>query len=145
MSNSIMFCRECQDHSHWIELRLVNEHAKPFADKLNGVIKTKDGAVRKVTLKQGYFFEENLPSGPVQLVIPTDELLKAAYPHPPRLIRILLVRKKKKIRFPLLQSKKKGMKINRGNMKISRWVIFGIKRRNTPSQNAINRAPPVEN
>ncbi len=84
MSNSIMFCRECQDHSHWIELRLVNEHAKPFADKLNGVIKTKDGAVRKVTLKQGYLFEENLPSGPVQLVIPTDELLKAAYPHPPR-------------------------------------------------------------
>ncbi len=84
MSNSIMFCRECQDHTHWIELRLVNEHAKPFADKLNGVIKTKDGAVRKVTLKQGYLFEENLPSGPVQLVIPTDELLKAAYPHPPR-------------------------------------------------------------
>lgn len=84
MSNSMMYCRECQEHSHWIQLRLVNEHAKPFADKLSGILKTKDGEERKVTLHQGYLFEEYLPVGPVQLLIPTDELLKAAYPHHPR-------------------------------------------------------------
>lgn len=84
MSNSVTYCKKCQEYSHWIELQLVNEHAKPFADKLSGILKTKDGAERKVTLNQGYLFAEFLPSGPVQLFIPTDELLKAAYAHSPR-------------------------------------------------------------
>ena len=84
MSNTMTTCIPCQNNTHWIELRLVDEHAKPFTGTLKGTLQANDDSTREITLKDGYLFEDHLPAGPVKILIPAEELLKNAYPHAPR-------------------------------------------------------------
>lgn len=84
MSNTMTTCIPCQNNTHWIELRLVDEHAKPFTGTLKGTLQANDGSTRAIVLKDGYLFEEHLSAGPVKILIPAEELLKSAYPHAPR-------------------------------------------------------------
>ena len=84
MSNTMTTCIPCQNNTHWIELRLVDEHAKPFTGTLKGTLKANDDSTRVITLKDGYLLEEHLPAGPVKILIPAEALLKNAYPHAPR-------------------------------------------------------------
>lgn len=84
MSNTMTTCIPCKNNTHWIELRLVDEHAKPFTGTLKGTLQANDGSTRAIVLKDGYLLEEHLPAGPVKILIPAEELLKNAYPHAPR-------------------------------------------------------------
>ena len=84
MSNTMTTCSQCKDMTHWIEIRLVDEHAKPFTGTLKGTLQANDDSTREITLKDGYLFEDHLPAGPVKILIPAEELLKNAYPHAPR-------------------------------------------------------------
>ncbi len=84
MSNTITTCIPCQNNTHWIELRLVDEHAKPFTGTLKDTLQANDDSTRAIVLKDGYLLEEHLPAGPVKILIPAEALLKNAYPHAPR-------------------------------------------------------------
>lgn len=84
MSNTMTTCIPCKNNTHWIELRLVDEHAKPFTGTLKGTLQANDGSTRAIVLKDGYLLEDHLPAGPVKILIPAEELLKNAYPHAPR-------------------------------------------------------------
>ncbi len=84
MSNTMTTCIPCKNNTHWIELRLVDEHAKPFTGTLKGTLQANDGSTRAIVLKDGYLLEEHLPAGPVKILLPAEALLKNAYPHAPR-------------------------------------------------------------
>jgi Uncharacterized conserved protein (DUF2235). len=84
MANNIQNCIPCKQFNHWIEIRLVDEHAQSFKGTLNGTLRANDGVAHTVKFQDGYLLKTGLPAGPVQIAIATDELLKAAYTHAPR-------------------------------------------------------------
>ena len=84
MANNIQNCMPCKQFNHWIEIRLVDEQAKPFNGTLKGTLRDNSGSSHTVTFQNGYLLQTGLSAGPVHITIPTENLLKAAYTHAPR-------------------------------------------------------------
>ena len=84
MANNIQNCMPCKQFNHWIEIRLVDEQAKPFNGTLKGTLRDNSGSSHTVTFQNGYLLQTGLSAGPVHITIPTENLLKAAYTHVPR-------------------------------------------------------------
>lgn len=84
MANNMENCIPCKKFNHWIEIRLVDENAKPFKGKLNGTLRDNNGTSYPVTFQDGYLLQKGLSAGPVRINLITDELLKNAYAHSSR-------------------------------------------------------------
>ncbi len=84
MANNMENCIPCKQFNHWIEIRLVDEHAKPFKGTLTGTLKDNSGSSHTVTFANGYLLKTGLSAGPVYININTNELIKSAYAHSSR-------------------------------------------------------------
>jgi len=85
MANHLQHCLQCIQYDHWIEIRLVDEFAKPIRGSLSGKLIDNQRNTHSVTFQDGYLcIPDGLPAGPVRLEIPTDNLLKTIYPLPSR-------------------------------------------------------------
>ncbi len=85
MANHLQHCLQCIQYDHWIEIRLVDEFAKPILGSLTGNLIDNRKNIYKVTFQDGYLcIPDDLPAGPVRLELPTDNLLNTIYPLPSR-------------------------------------------------------------
>lgn len=84
MANNLENCVQCKLLNHWIEIRLVDEHAQPLKGKLSGSLKDNNGNSHDVVFQDGYLLQSGLSAGPVQIKLTTDELIKNVQQHSPR-------------------------------------------------------------
>lgn len=75
------YCLPCEDLSHWIEILIRDEHNQPF-ENVAGVIIDATNKKHDVTLSEEPILLEDLPAGPVKLVLNAEEWVKEAQADP---------------------------------------------------------------
>ena len=87
MAKNMENCIPCKQFDHWIEIRLVDEHAQPLKGNLNSTLKDNSGNTHDVIFKDGYLLQTGLSAGPVQIKISTDELISSVQQYSPRVVQ----------------------------------------------------------